>query len=101
MSVRTSVDSFQSLGDATAKLNDYSSSYTQISNQLIDVASTMEHAWQGKDNLAYVNRINGLVPKLKWLADKLTQMGEIIASEQAAYEAFQSDTAGKANSLPN
>ena len=101
MSVRTSVDSFQSLGDATAKLNEFSSSYTQISNQLITVAKTMEHAWQGPDNLVFVNRIEGLLPKLKWMADKLTQMGEIIASEQAAYEALQSDNANKANSLPN
>ena len=54
-----SVASFEDMAKASQKLQSLSETYTEIYTQLMQEASTMGSAWEGADNLAFVEQITG------------------------------------------
>ena len=55
----------EQLEAASKKLHEYAISYTEIYSRLLQQAETMGEAWQGADNLAYVEQINGFCDNLR------------------------------------
>ena len=91
----------EELGKAAEKLLDISDAYTQIYTQLFQTAGTMGEAWQGEDNLAFVDQINGFCEELKTMAEKLRTDAEALKTQQANYENRQQDNITQVRKLTN
>lgn len=91
----------EELGVASKKLMEISESYKGIYNQLFIQIGNMGEAWQGEDNLAFVNRINGFLEELKQMADKVQVAGETMEQQRANYVQRQDDNIVNVNKLSN
>lgn len=83
--MQITVRSFEDMQQAANKLKELSESYTEIYTQLLQEANTMGSAWDGADNLAFVEQINGFTEELKAMADKVRTFAEIIEKEKQNY----------------
>lgn len=86
---------------ASDRMSELSQTYSSISKQLMNNASTMGEAWQGEDNLAFVNQVSGFAEDLQNMAQKLQQGAEILMQQANNYtnrqESIISATKGLAN----
>ena len=85
MGKQFSVESFEALGNASKQLQAHSETYTQIYTQLMQEASTMGAAWEGADNQAFVEQINGFTEELKAMAQKLATASQALEKQRANY----------------
>ncbi len=69
----------------SVKLSEHSKNYKAIYQQLLEEASTMGTAWQGEDNLAFVEQINGCLDNLQAMTNKLQQVSEAMHQQQVNY----------------
>ncbi len=95
------VASFDDMAKASQKLQELSETYTDIYNQLMQKASTMGTAWDGADNLAFVEQINGFTEELKAMADKLSVASQALDQQRANYVQRQDDNIGAVKKLAN
>lgn len=95
------VDSFADMKKAANNLIELSGTYAEISKSLLQVASTMGAAWDGADNQAYVQQINGLSDDLQKMSDKLNLGGETLKQITTNYEERQSDNIAQVQKLAN
>lgn len=79
----------EELEAAAKKLSEQSSTYTQIYQQLMQQTSEMGAAWEGEDNLAFVNQISGFCEELQNMASKLLTASETLMKQRANYAARQ------------
>jgi WXG100 family type VII secretion target len=91
----------EQLEQSSRKIADHSQAYTQIYRQLLSEAGSMGSAWEGEDNQAFVNQINGFCDELRKMAEKLKTASEALAQQSTAYKTKQSDTTAGARTLPN
>lgn len=91
----------EELGTASTKVQELSETYTTIYNQLLQVASTMGEAWEGEDNLAFVDQINGLNDDLKQMADKLSVASQALEQQRLNYVAVQDNNKSQVRRLTN
>lgn len=91
----------EQLAEASTKLAGISQSYKQIYSQLMQEASTMGAAWEGADNMAFVNRITGFTDDLKLMADKLMTASQGLEQQRANYVNRQQDNISRVNTLTN
>lgn len=96
-----SVSSFEEMGKASKKLNEISETYTSIYTQLMQEAQTMGAAWEGADNLAFVERITGFMEELQAMAGKLLHASEVLELQKQNYEARQQDNIDQVGKLTN
>lgn len=96
-----SVASFEEMAKASQKLQSLSESYTEIYTQLMQEASTMGSAWEGADNLAFVERITGFTEELKMMANKLSIASQALEKQRANYVARQDSNIAQVNKLVN
>ena len=101
MGKQISVTSFEDMAKASQKLQALSESYTEIYTQLMQEASTMGSAWEGADNLAFVERITGFTEKLKTMATKLSTASQALDRQRANYVARQDDNITQVQKLTN
>lgn len=85
MGKQISVSSFEEMAKASKKLQSLSETYTEIYTQLLQEASTMGAAWDGADNQAFVEQINGFTEELKAMAAKLTTASQTIEAQRQNY----------------
>ena len=83
------VASFSEMESTSLKLKEYSESYDSISKQLLQAAENMGTAWEGADNLAFVQQIQGFSDDLKSMADKLLLAAEALKKQQDSYALTQ------------
>lgn len=95
------VASFEDMAKASQKLQSLSETYTEIYTQLLQEASTMGAAWEGADNLAFVERINGFTEELKTMAAKLLTASQALEKQRANYVARQDDNITQVGKLVN
>ncbi len=95
------VGSFEAMAKASQKLKELSDTYTEIYNQLLQKADTMGSAWEGADNLAFVEQINGFTEELKMMATKLSTASEAIEQQRANYVARQDNNITEVKKLTN
>ena len=96
-----SVASFDEMAKASQKLQALSESYTQIYTQLLQEANTMGTAWEGADNLAFVEQINGFTEELKAMANELNLASRVIDRQKENYIARQDNNIAQVKKLTN
>lgn len=95
------VTSFEEMGRVAARLEELSEIYTEIYSQLMQEASTMGSAWEGADNLAFVNRIEGFTEELNNMATKLNVAGQTLRTQKENYVNQQQSNIDAVNKLTN
>lgn len=101
MGKQINVASFEEMGKAAKNLQSLSEAYTQIYTQLMQEASTMGAAWEGADNLAFVEQINGFTEELKAMAAKLSTASQALDKQRANYVARQDNNIAQVKKLAN
>lgn len=101
MGKQISVSSFEEMAKASKKLQSLSETYTEIYTQLLQEAGTMGAAWDGADNLAFVEQINGFTEELKAMAAKLSTASQTIATQRENYIRRQDDNITQVKKLAN
>lgn len=96
-----SVASFEDMAKAAQKLQEVSETYTEIYTQLMQEANTMGSAWEGADNLAFVEQINGFAEELELMAAKLSNASQALDKQRANYVARQDDNITQVKKLVN
>ena len=96
-----SVSSFEDMARASKNLLTISETYTEIYTQLMQEANTMGAAWEGADNLAFVEQINGFTEELKAMALKLQTASEALDKQRANYVARQDNNIAQVKKLAN
>jgi len=91
----------QELETASKKLAELSETYTGIYTQLMQAASTMGDAWDGEDNLAFVDQINGFNQDLKSMADKLVTASQALDKQRTNYATIQDSNTAQVRKLTN
>jgi len=91
----------QELQTASKKMAELSETYTSIYTQLMQVASTMGEAWEGEDNLAFVEQINGFNDDLKLMADKLQAVSQALDTQRQNYVNRQDHNTAQVKKLTN
>lgn len=83
------VTSLDEMENAARKLRGISQNYRDLSTKLMQQAKTMGNAWDGADNLAFVNQISGFTEDMQAMADRLTSAGTTLSKQRANYVARQ------------
>ena len=96
-----SVASVEDMAKAAQKLQSLSENYTDIYTQLMQEANTMGTAWEGADNLAFVDQINGFTEELKMMATKLSTASQALDKQRANYVARQENNITQVKKLVN
>ena len=96
-----SVASFEDMAKASQKLQTLSESYTEIYTQLMQEANTLGTAWEGADNLAFVEQINGFTEELKAMAPKISTASQALAKQRENYIARQDNNITQVKKLVN
>lgn len=86
---------------ASDKLLSVSETYTEIYTQLLQQAETMGTAWQGADNLAFVEQITGFTDELKAMADKILLASEALKQQSQNYTDRQEANITQVKKLTN
>lgn len=95
------VTSYQELHNTARQLNDSSQTYRDIYKSLLNLANEMGQAWEGADNKAYVERINGIANRLEDMSKKLEVASKTLDTQATNYETAQSQNAQQAGRLPS
>lgn len=96
-----SVASFDDMEKAAKRLQELSEIYTEIYKQLMQEANTMGAAWEGADNLAFVEQINGFTEELKTMAAKISSASQALDKQRANYVARQDNNITQVKKLIN
>lgn len=91
----------EELEAASKKLSEFSATYTQIYQQLMQQTNEMGTAWEGEDNQAFVNQISGFCDDLKLMADKLQTASEALMQQKSNYSARQQANMEQVKQLKN
>lgn len=91
----------EELDSASKKLGEFSDTYTDIYSQLMQEAGTMGEAWEGEDNLAFVQQINGFCEELKAMAAKLKTAADALHQQKVNYAARQEANITEVKKLTN
>lgn len=83
------------------KLEDYATAFENIYKELLRQAETMGEAWQGTDNLAYVEQIKGITNKMSVMVQKLKTSGETLKRQAKNYDDKRNDNIAQVQKLSN
>ncbi len=96
-----SVTSFTEMENSAIKLEQLADEYTKLYNQLLEGTRRMGSAWEGADNLAFVNRIEGFTEEFAQMAQKLRTAGQTLRKQKQAYIDRQESNIAAVNKLKN
>lgn len=91
----------EELDSASKKLQQNAETFTEIYKQLLQKSNTMAEAWQGEDNLKFVERINGITTELQQMAEKLTTASQTLQKQKESYVQRQEANIAAINKLQN
>lgn len=89
--LRTTASQIESLA------NDYKTQYDNFYKETNAMAST----WSGKDNVAYINQIDGFKDDLQKMYTLMNDYADFLRKSAKAYDDTQTDVVNKAKSLQN
>ena len=81
------------------KLEEYANSFEEIYKELLRQAETMGEAWQGADNLAYVEKIKGITTKMNAMVEKLKIAGTTLKQQAKNYDDKRNDNIAQVQKL--
>ena len=91
----------EELAKASQTMQRLSETYTEIYTQLLLEADTMGTAWEGEDNLAFVEQINGFSEELKAMANKLLTASQALEKQKDNYAKRQESNITQVKKLSN
>ncbi len=99
--MRTIVVEPQILESSANTMDDYTTQYRMQIQKLYQEIEVMSSAWQGSDNVAFVNQIHGYHNDFLKIAALLTQYIEFLRSTARAYRQTQAELVSQATRLTN
>jgi len=91
----------EQLKSAATKISGYADSFEEIYKNLLSQAETMEEAWQGDDNLAYVEKIKTLTTRLEDMTEKLRNASSTLTQQADNYDQRRQDNIIQVGNLSN
>lgn len=91
----------EELGTVAQKLKNHSETYTEIYKQLLMEANGMGEAWQGEDNLKFVEQIGGFCQELQQMAQKIQVASETLDKIKVNYQDRQQANISAVTKLKN
>lgn len=89
------------LDSASAKIDQQAGDYERVYKQLFNEVDGMAAAWQGADNLAYVNQVKGFMDDLQKMTELMRQYSEFLKMSATTYRNTQSEVINAAKRLSN
>ena len=89
----------QQLKETATKINGYADSFEEIYKNLLQQAETMGEAWEGDDNLAYVEKIKGLPTRLNNMTEKLRTASATLNQQGTNYDERRTDNISQVSKL--
>lgn len=91
----------QKLTTTATTINNQSSDYEKQYNLLFSNVDGLAAAWQGADNLAFVNQIKGFTDDFKQITALMRQYADFLNQSAKTYTNAQNDTISNAKRLTN
>ena len=79
----------EELGKTAGQLRTFASEYNGIREQMLSEVSALSTKWQGEDNRAFTEKINGALDSLQVMINALNKAAENIDTERINYQAQQ------------
>lgn len=95
------VASYEEMERTANTLREIAESYAGIYTKLMEDAETMGAAWDGADNLAFVEQITGFTEKLRAMSENLVTAAEMIDQQRMNYINRQNDNIAQVKKLVN
>ncbi|MCA1030228.1 WXG100 family type VII secretion target [Bacillus timonensis] len=86
---------------AAQKMDAQSADYERQFNKLFSEVDGMGAAWQGADNLAFVNQIKGFTDDFQAMVTLMKQYAEFLKQAASVYRQTQEETINAAKKLTN
>lgn len=96
--VRIQVD-MASVANTGMILKNKAFEYDQAIQKIYMRMHEMQSFWQGKDNQAFINQLEGFQPQLKKMTHVIEQYGNYLQSSASQYEQLQQERANAASRL--
>lgn len=98
---RTIVVDPAKLETASQKMDAQASDYERQYKQLFSEVDGMGAAWQGADNMAFVNQIKGFMDDFQQMVTLMRQYSEFLKQSAKVYKDTQNETITQAKRLTN
>lgn len=98
---RTIVVDPQKLTDASTQMDGIIADYQRQYNKLFSDVDAMGSAWQGKDNLAFVNQIKPFLQDFNKMTDLMNQYSQFLKNTAKTYDSAQTGVVDSAQKLAN
>ncbi|MFC4302820.1 WXG100 family type VII secretion target [Cohnella boryungensis] len=89
------------LESAAQKMDAHSGEYEKLYQQLFSEVDGMGAAWQGADNIAFVNQIKGFTDDFQNMTALMRQYSEFLKLSAKAYKDTQDEAINQAKRLAN
>lgn len=86
---------------AASQMDTQAGEYERQYNQLFSEVDGMGAAWQGTDNVAFVNQIKGFMDDFQQMKALMLQYSEFLKNSATSYRNTQEDRITQARSLTN
>ena len=100
MGISLSVET-QTLKDSATKINNYADTFENIYKSLLQQAENMGDAYQGDENIAYVEKIKELSTKLNGMTEHLRNASQTLNTQAQNYENRKNDNIAQIRKLSN
>ncbi len=91
----------QQLETAAAKIENLANTYKQQYESLYKSTDAMASTWQGKDNVAYINQINGFKNDLTKMKNLMDSYASFLRKSAKSYRQTQDNITSQAKKLVN
>lgn len=89
------------LENSSSSMETLNDQYREAYERLYQSVEMLSSAWQGADNTAFINQINGYKEDFKRISLLLSQYSEFLQSSAHAYRQTQTELAQQAARLTN
>ena len=100
MSRKIVVDPAQ-LDNAATQIDGQAADYERLYNQLFSEVSALGAAWQGKDNTAFVQQIEGFREDFQQMTQLMRDYSDFLKQSSKTYRETQENIVSAAKSLTN
>ena len=91
----------EQLESAATKILDLAGDYQELYNQFYSKTGSMAQSWEGKENLAFIDQINGFKDDFNKMYTLMTQYAEFLQKSAKAYRDTQDAVTADARKLVN
>ncbi len=101
MGKQFSVETYEQMRSTADNLQTISETYTNLYNQFFGVADSISTAWEGADQQAFLQKINGFTDSLTAVAKKISTASQALRQITDNYSTKQEDNIAQAQKLKN